>query len=310
MAATARTQIGKDLPLSAGVTPTAQAGKRLGYRWSIVGHPRGSRARLVDALSAHPRLRSDRPGAYKLRVAVGSIPTGSRGTVTERALCAHTCWIRTIRVTATVAATALGDQVQTIAKVNGDYGVQVGSSFYAAPDQQDALQLVVLDRHTLTLVQNSSFTNDVPGTLGLLNAVGALSSNDLVIITKPNVSLTNVTDPGYALQAVSEVIAALSKIGVSPTGLKESVVTGTYSSCFKENGGVGCSAFSAIGIPGVPVGQGTLNPGLTALPSENVASAGALNGYFQLNLPVRATPMSIMHGFRSTPAIRTPIRRS
>jgi hypothetical protein len=62
-------------------------------------------------------------------------------------------------VTATVPTTALGVPVQTIAKVNGDYGVQVGSSFYAAPDQQDALQLVVLDRSTLALVQNSSFTN-------------------------------------------------------------------------------------------------------------------------------------------------------
>ncbi|MGO9754116.1 MAG: hypothetical protein ACLP22_22080 [Solirubrobacteraceae bacterium] len=282
--ATYRTQIGKGLPLSAGETLTAPAGEQIGYRWSIVARPRGSRARLVDALSAHPRLRPDQPGVYKLRVAVGSIPSRLRGTVSERALCEHTCSIHTISVTATVPATALGEPVQTIATVNGDYGVQVGSSFYAAPDQQDALQLVVLTRNKLALVQNSSFTNDVAGSLGLLNAVTALSSDDLVIITKPNVSLTNVTDPSNALEVASEIISALAKIGVSPTGLKLSVATGTYGSCSKENGGVGCSAFSAIGIPGVPVGQGSLNPGLNALPSENVPTAGDLKGYFQQNL--------------------------
>ncbi len=189
-AATDRTQVGTDLPLSAGGTLTAQAGERTGYRWSIVARPGGSHARLIDVSSAHPRLRPDRPGVYKLRVAIGSIPSRLRGALSERALCAHTCSIRTLRVTATVPTTALGVPVQTIAKVNGDYGVQVGTSFYAAPDQQDALQLVVLDRSTLALVQNSSFTNDVAGTLGLLNAVSALASNDLVIITKPNISLT------------------------------------------------------------------------------------------------------------------------
>ncbi|MGO9733331.1 hypothetical protein, partial [Mycobacterium sp.] len=283
-AATDRTQVGTDLPLSAGGTLTAQAGERTGYRWSIVARPGGSHARLIDVSSAHPRLRPDRPGVYKLRVAIGSIPSRLRGALSERALCAHTCSIRTLRVTATVPTTALGVPVQTIAKVNGDYGVQVGTSFYAAPDQQDALQLVVLDRSTLALVQNSSFTNDVAGTLGLLNAVSALASNDLVIITKPNISLTNVTDPGNAQQAAIEMLSVFSKIGVAPTGLKVSVVTGTYGSCFKENGGVGCSAFSAIGIPGTPVGQGSFNPGLNALSSENAPSAGELKGWFQQDL--------------------------
>jgi len=138
-------------------------------------------------------LRPDVPGTYVLRARIGEIPSTLRGgsSAAGRVLCTRRCSTRRIRLSVAVAAGPLGVPVDTIATQNGTFGVQVGGTFYAAPNQNDALQLVVLDRSTLALVANLSFANTDQGALELEGAVHTVSSADLVIISKPNYALTN-----------------------------------------------------------------------------------------------------------------------
>jgi hypothetical protein len=132
--------VGHTVTLSAPVLLTAVRGGRLAYRWTIVSRPRGSRAGLHQADSAHPSLRPDRPGRYVMRVRIGRSVT------------------RTLTLTASVAAGPLGVALYTIWNDDGNWGVQVGgqgapgAEFYGSPTQSDALQLLALDRQTLAPV--------------------------------------------------------------------------------------------------------------------------------------------------------------
>jgi hypothetical protein len=61
-----RQPVGQVVRFSAGAS-TASRGARLRYRWTVALRPRGSKARLRHAFSAHPSLRPDRAGKYVLR---------------------------------------------------------------------------------------------------------------------------------------------------------------------------------------------------------------------------------------------------
>jgi hypothetical protein len=61
-----------------GARPT-RPGRRLRYSWRIVRRPRGSRARLLNRLSARPRLPIDVRGRYRLALRVSERPGRRRG---------------------------------------------------------------------------------------------------------------------------------------------------------------------------------------------------------------------------------------
>ncbi len=278
-----RAQVGHAVSLNARAPLGAARGQKLAYRWTIVRRPRGSRARLSSASGAHPRLRPDVPGTYVLQATIGEIPSTLRGgsSAAGRVLCTRRCSTRRIRLSVAVAAGPLGVPVDTIATQNGTFGVQVGGTFYAAPDQNDALQLVVLDRSTLALVANLSFANTDQGALELEGAVHTVSSADLVIISKPNYALTNARPSDIG--ATTSIEFALGEIGVNPQAIGPMVATGT-TRCASIGQ---CSAFSAIGIPGLPAGQGHINPGLSSL-SGSGQQGGDLHGYLRQDLSSNA----------------------
>jgi hypothetical protein len=271
-------RVGHVASLSAGTLPQAAPGVRIGYRWTIVSKPKGSRARVSGSSSAHPNLRPDRPGRYVLQVTTGPLPAGSGNARLSR--CTRNCKTRRITVTATIPAGPLGVAVDTISYGSDGWGVQVGSpgapgsQFYAAPDQSDALQLLVLDRATLALVQNESFANDSAGVEALALAMSSLSDSDLVAITKPDPLVTNTPDdpsPGVWINS------ALARIGASPVPAEVS----TGNAAWSQLGG--CSAFSAIGVPGLPMGQAHVNP-CVASTNDQGYLGGELQGYFRQDL--------------------------
>ncbi|MGO9902503.1 MAG: hypothetical protein ACLP0J_23105 [Solirubrobacteraceae bacterium] len=188
------------------------------------------------------------------------------------------------RVSATVpGGPPLGVPIQTITNgpEPGYFGVQVGDQFYQNPNPLNALQLLVLNRSNLALVQNTSFTNDLAGALNLHNTVMGLSDQDLVIITKPDYGVTNLGNSDK-VQTANMILLALAQIGVPTAQLRGNVMLGQSTSC--EVGDGECDAFSAIGVPNLPAGQGTINPGLMALPDSGLPSSGTLNGYLQQDL--------------------------
>ena len=85
-------QVGHTAQLSAGTLPQAAPGVRMGYRWTIVSKPKGSRARLIGASSAHPTFRPDHPGYYVLQVTTGALPAGA--TSGRLSSCAQHCKTR------------------------------------------------------------------------------------------------------------------------------------------------------------------------------------------------------------------------
>ena len=282
-----RATTGRTIQFSAAESVKTAPGQRLVYRWTITSRPPGSRARLRGASSAHPLLRPDRPGRYVVRVTIfeisGAAAAASGHVSGAGQLCAAGSEsVATTTVSAALSAGPTGVPIDTIATTNGSLGVQVGnpsaigSQFYPVPDRTKALQLVVLNRSTLAEEQNVSYGNDAAGASALLSAVKRLSSSDLVIITKPDSELTNAGSFGDQTAAAT-INQALNAIGVSSV----SSAASTQAGC--DGYGDGCNSFSAIGVPGIPVGQGTLNPGLYGVPGSPTAN-GDLHGYLREDL--------------------------
>ncbi|HEX4008641.1 MAG TPA: hypothetical protein VHX62_01460 [Solirubrobacteraceae bacterium] len=287
---TRRVKAGRLIRFDAGASVAATPGTRLAYRWTLVSSPRGSRARLRAASTAHPYLRPDVPGRYVVRVTVSEVPVhGSHATLArDELLCTQTAGASaTIGVSAAVAAGPIGVPIDTITGDRRAPGVQIGDStttgaqFYAAPDPSDALQLLVLNRSTLALVQDVSYANSATDAANLTAAVKRLPSSDLVFITKPRSDVNNAANPdGNPANgdptAAASINQALAAIGVSAVPATVSTTAG----CDDDDT---CSTFSAIGVPGIPAGQGSLNPGLPGVASMNVA-AGDLHGYLREDL--------------------------
>ena len=268
-----RSRTGKLVSFNAGASVGPVGSRTLRYRWTIVKRPAGSRARLRNATAVRPSLRPDRPGRYVLRVTVIPVAASSsagRGAAATL-LCSSRAGSATTILTASVAAPATGVALNTAASQGGAAGVQVGTTFYARANRQLPLQLLVLNRATLALVENKAYGDDPAGAGGLLSEVKTLSSSDLVIISKANL------DTGGNATSASTINQALQAIGVSAV---PAVVATTGASCTAA--ARQCSAFSAIGVPGIPVGQGTVNPGLGGLGAGS--TMGGVSGYLRENL--------------------------
>jgi hypothetical protein len=271
--ASKRTQVRRTVRVSAANSVGAK-GARLRYRWTIVKAPRGSRAKLLGATSVRPRFRPDRLGYYTLRVTVRAG--------------AHSALISTdtTTVAAVPAAGPIGVPIDTIATQGtgsaATFGVRVGNQFYAQPTAADALQMVVLDRSTLALVSNASYTNDASGAAALLTAVQSLVNTELVIITRPSPAVTNIASGSSATFSLDH---ALGQIGVGAN--LPAIVNGPDQTGCTPGAGL-CSAFSVIGIPGLPEGQAQINAGLRSL---GVVSSGGgdLHGYLQPDLSLGAS---------------------
>ncbi len=286
-----RVKAGRVIQFSAAESVKTGPGQRLVYRWTIVNRPRGSRARLQAASSARPWLRPDRAGRYVVRVSIFEVGGAAVGHATRSALlCASGIEsTATTTVSAAMFAGPIGVPVDTIATASGSSGVRVGDAgtagaqFYPIQDRSKALQLVVLDRSTLAEQQNVSYGNDPAGASALLTAVKRLSSSDLVIITKPDPQVTNATNPDDGDPTAAAMIShALNAIGVSSVDSLVSTEVGCHPDQEEQVEDEPCSAFSAIGVPGIPAGQGTLNAGLGAPGSGN--APGDLHGYLREDL--------------------------
>ncbi len=243
------------------------------YRWTIVKAPAGSKAKLRKATSAHPVLRPDVVGRYllKLTTTAPNTPAASASTAGEPT--GEPAEVASDSATTTLDASpphgAIGVPIETIA----EGGIKVGEKLYALQHPEDALHLLVLNRSSLAEVSNTSYPLSEIGANDLYDAIHDLAGNDedLVIITKPDAA-DKVNDENATANDVNE---ALEEVGADR--IPNAVAAGE-ASCSTT---VPCSAFSAIGVPGSAVGEGTINPGLAGLRGH---AAGDLHGYLQEEL--------------------------
>jgi hypothetical protein len=271
-----RSPVGRRVRFDADASAPAR-GNRLRYRWAIVQAPPGSRARLLNPTRRRSLLRPDQPGRYVLRVTVTHLRRSAQGArLRGQLLCAGSgSSSDLVSLTAPVSSPPIGVPVDTIDVQNGMLGVNLGADtttgggFYPVQTSSDALQLVVLDRDTLGapqngVIQNRSYRNDSAGASQLLSDVKTLvppsntPSPYLVILTKPDPTVTNVTSSTDASSATTTLNQALNLIGAP------SLPIGVLTSPQPCGNRGRCGTFSAIGIPGLPVGQGDVNPGLAS----------------------------------------------
>jgi hypothetical protein len=199
-------------------------GERLGYRWTLVGRPKGSRARLLGVTSVRPTLTTDRPGVYRARLRVTS--RGHRG-----------------RSSGSLGSTA--DEVSVMVKpsnplipfaTNVQGGVEIGSQVYPNPTA-GGVQVLTVNRSTLA-VTNSSYTN-AQALRAQLNAEGL---DQLVIIAAPG----GGSQPPVRSGDVGTFNRAMNFMGVS------SLNASTLTTPGQE--------LSIIGVPRAAAGSGWFSP--------------------------------------------------
>ncbi len=158
-------------------------------------------------------------------------------------------------------------------------GVHLGAPLntrYVAPNRNEQVQMVALDRTDLSKVANNSYSGDPTGTAQLVSDVKALSSSDLVIIATPSSSQPRaITDP----QALANLNQAVEAIGGAD--LPADVVT--TDDCLDINPKPICTNFSVIGVPGQAAGTAAENAGLNMVAGRNTALRGSLRGYLQVD---------------------------
>jgi hypothetical protein len=231
----------------------AHPGKRLSYHWEILSRPSGSHARLVEADSPRPSLKTDEPGKYQVRLQVteGGAPaatTGPQGT-------------DILTLFAVEAVPPIGLPVETMAsnemKLGGaDSGIRIGEeTFWLGAPQGATAQAVVIDRETLKVIYHASFKTEAEAA-ALNDELAKIGSKPIVIISVPNLQGTTPRNGLLAADAIQMGIEL-----PTPQLLR--------------------SGWSAIGAWGTKEG-GTLGAGANQNIGKNGANyAGDISGYLQ-----------------------------
>ncbi|HTR75006.1 MAG TPA: hypothetical protein VMH33_07065 [Solirubrobacterales bacterium] len=250
------------------------------YRWTIAHSPAGSKAKLRHATSPRPVLRPDQVGRYVLKLTVtgNGVAGGAHASAATASAAGETASVASDSATTTLEAApphgAIGVPIDTI----DGAGVMLGTTRYPAPNEKDALQMMVIARGSLEVKSNLPYPNTVAGAEELLAAVKKLMpteedprSENLVIIAK-TISSTNNSSEAKANELINKALADIGARSVSQ------LVSNGAASCYDT---VPCSVFSAIGVPGLSLGEGNVNGGLGDLRGH---AWGDLHGYLQEEL--------------------------
>lgn len=268
-----RALAGAAVRLDGRSTRAGSHGARLRLRWRIVDRPRGSKASLRGGGGARPRLVTDRPGRYQVRLTAGELgpPRERRRAHAAAAPVLSPTSADTVTLAAQPDVLPQGVQVKTIVS-DEKPGIEVGSTFYPAqePGSKGWVEMLVLDRATLepVMVEGNAvntYAAEAAGLASLAAAVAKLSSDDLAI-------LSGVGRPAtLSPQAQSSLVAALT----GANGIGALLPDGAASLRFGN--------WSAIGVPGTLPGTAHqcvntycwIHPG---------AVPGGMYGFLQLDL--------------------------
>jgi hypothetical protein len=254
-----------------------------GVRWVLLRRPRLSHARLGRPHGTRITLRPDVPGYYQVGLRVGC--TSQRAAVAAAGPGALGGY-DVATVPAKYAEPLV--PVNTIVHKNNTSGVQVGNDFY--PNNlvypgTGPLQVVVLDRNTLELLDNRVYTNiyDVANYLG--SFLNSLSSSDLVIVTTATGWPKGYYVPGQP--QLASLDSALRKIGGSVparwtlsashcwSGATDQCANSSWQrGSYYGSSSTASASFTEIGVPGMQVGQAW-----RATEVQNGGEEGRIVGY-------------------------------
>lgn len=269
-----RIRAGRPVRLDGSATTRSRRGTRLRLRWRIVDRPKGSkRARLRGARGPRPRLVTDVPGHYTVRLEATELRPArpgarARGASASAAAVSPTT-ADTVELAAQPSVLPDGALVRTIAS-DTEPGIQLGETFYPAWSG-GWVESLVLDRDTLEVISVNTYTGNSAGTNALALSVGELNSEHLVIVAGTG------RFAGLEPEAEKGLEKALTRLGVE---LDEDISTYKHGN------------FSVIGVPGTRPGSAhqcnlsycRIHPG--AVPGELEGSLQLdIKGNFAYNWP-------------------------
>ncbi len=243
---------GQKVKLDGRSSKAARPGAALGYHWTVVSRPSGSKARLENVDSARPSLKTDEPGHYKVLLQVTETAPDGQGTASSSDI---------MNLTSIASVPPIGVPIETMVsneKSFGgeDSGIRIGEeTFWMGAPQGYTAQAVVVDRETLKVLYHASYKTEQEAA-GLDAELSKISSKPLVIISVPN--LQGTTPKNTVLAADAHTMGAT----LSPLTFVR-------------------SGWSAIGTWGTKEG-GTLGQGANVNHGKNGADyAGDVSGYLQ-----------------------------
>ncbi len=248
----------------------------LNFSWRLVSVPRGSSATLAGRHSKRPRLRTDRPGRYVVRLAttMRSEPSGRHTSTSadEVEVVAEPQPLVPVDTGATVGE-ANGIAVGVTRECEGS-GATAQPCFYPAPGAADDLQVLTLDRTTLEPISNKSYSSTELGAFAI--AMEELNENYALPNTKPK-------------WETGKLVAIVLREG--SLGASEALANGLGSfNVSSEDGeaqplkGLGEAPFSLVAVPGTLEGKAALNYGgaKIAAPDGAGGAPGAISGYLKV----------------------------
>ncbi len=295
---------GRDRTVPAGGLPVRLNGKaskpgrhragkgkgKLRYKWKVVSSPTGSHPDLEGRSDRKPRLRTDVPGTYKVRLrtsggASGRASSGGGGVGTSS------------DVVETQASAQPFVQYDAFATEGGQSGISVQQTrdctggtagdappcFYPNTGQDDDLQVVVVDREALN-AQTSSYGGSFASNTSYDTSNLAGFAQQMQELVGPGTTGPDACPETFDDQKL--VLLSLRSGGIADTANWEKAmgifnqVTSGNSACTSAGGdaNVPTGAFAGIGIPGMLQGKMWTNYGNT-LDSDPTHQPGNLVGY-------------------------------
>ena len=267
-----RIRVGQDIVLDGSDSiPSLGGARSLEYSWDVVAAPAGLRSGIAAPGAERTVLRADRPGRYEVRLTVTDPATRSRSRDT---------------LIATVTPQPLAP-ISTLSSANGAPGVSLLTSrfcaaggpgcFFANAGGSGTLQLVVLERDTLTLYDPTGASDPcaTPTATTCWNRSYPLTQDgmdqlnvDLSQIAPDTSSeadtglLAIVTLDSGTIADVSDFSAAIARIGAQPFASSTASVSGP---------------FSIVGVPDMIAGKAWTNYGHAL----DGGTPGSLDGYIK-----------------------------
>jgi hypothetical protein len=249
-----RTRAGVRIRLDGTASRASSARRGLSFQWRIVARPRGSKARLLDPHSVRPSLQPDRPGNYRVRLALSERTAPPHGTAVASQTPSTT---DTTTITVNPAAVLIPLTTYLFDGASQRWGISIAGTRYLNPAPGSrGMQVLVLDRNSGNVVNNCAVgtparapTSGDPGcslsimsVSDLLRTLNAYGLGQLVMLVNP----PNLNAP-VASNDVGTFNKVLSTLGVA--SISKSMLT---------NPG---QVLSIIGVPRSNAGSGWYVPG-------------------------------------------------
>lgn len=222
------------------------AGRRAGARaaatpqWMVLDAPAGSKALPLTKTSLTTTFTPDKVGTYTLRLVAGTGPSAPLDEVT---------------VTSVADVPPIGTPVTTLTE---RAAIVIGGSTYAYDPNQDAVQVVMVERATQAVLYENAFSGSAGDVQTITNQMNSYPEPPLVFLADLDYNNASIVDPSW-----NTLVQALGGAAIPH------ITNG-------DSGG-----WSVVGVPGAPAGAAFQNNG-TATNSAN-PTQGQMQGYLQLD---------------------------